>query len=133
MDDRYNTSKLLVILITGELAKSMDERGNNPIVLNTLNPGLCKSELFRQVRFPINWILNVGLAVIGRTCEMGSRTLLAAATAGKESHGKYMDSCKVGKESRFITSEEGAKAQKRVYAELMTILEGIHAGITNNI
>lgn len=131
--DRYNTSKLLVILIARELAKSMDERGNNPIVLNTLNPGLCKSELFRHVRFPISWIVSLGLTLVGRTNEMGSRTLLAAAVAGKETHGKYMDACEVGKESLFITSEEGVRVQTQLYGELMELLEKVEPGITNNI
>lgn len=131
--DRYNTSKLLVVLVARELAKSMDERGNNHIVLNTLNPGFCRSALFRHLPFPVNWFINLGLFVAGRTNEMGSRTLVAAAAAGPESHGRYMDSCVVWKESLFVTSEEGVQAQKRVYTELMAILEGIEPGITKNI
>lgn len=131
--DRYNTSKLLVILLARELAKSMDQNGNNNVVVNTLNPGFCRSSLFRSVPFPVNWIIKLAGLLMGRTCEMGSRTLVAAAAAGPESHGRYMNSCVVGQESLFVTSEEGARAQKRVYAELMAILEGIVPGITKSL
>jgi hypothetical protein len=30
-----------------------------------------------------------------RTAEMGSRTLLHAAVAGKETHGKYLSECEI--------------------------------------
>jgi hypothetical protein len=30
-----------------------------------------------------------------RTAEMGSRTLLYAAVAGKETHGKYLSECEI--------------------------------------
>ena len=33
--------------------------------------------------------------LFARTAEMGSRTLLHAAVAGKESHGKYLDKCEI--------------------------------------
>jgi hypothetical protein len=34
-------------------------------------------------------------AKIGRTTEMGSRTLLHGALAGKETHGKYLSECEI--------------------------------------
>jgi hypothetical protein len=40
-------------------------------------------------------MLKVMIAFMGRTAEMGSRTLLHAAFAGKESHGKYVSACEI--------------------------------------
>ena len=64
---------------------------------------------------------------------MGSRTLVEAARAGDETHGVYMTDCEVGTVSRWVRSEKGVAAQKRVYNELLAYLEGIETGITNNI
>ena len=64
---------------------------------------------------------------------MGSRTLVAAACAGEESHGMYMTDCQVGEVSPWARSEKGREAQRRVYEELMGVLEGIEPGVTKNI
>jgi len=34
-------------------------------------------------------------ALMGRTAEMGSRTLIYGLKAGQESHGKYLTECEV--------------------------------------
>jgi hypothetical protein len=41
--------------------------------------------------------MQIGLAktLLGRTVEMGSRTILHAAVAGKESHGCYLGACEI--------------------------------------
>lgn len=64
---------------------------------------------------------------------MGSRTLVAAACAGEESHGQYMTDCKVGEVSPWVTSEKGKVTQERVYEQLMGVLDGIEPGIRKNI
>jgi len=68
-----------------------------------------------------------------QTTEVGSRNLVEGAVAGEESHGTYMNDCKVLEPSRWVRSEQGLKAQKKVYGELLGILEGIKTGITGNI
>ncbi|KAB5575723.1 short-chain dehydrogenase/reductase-like protein [Coniochaeta sp. 2T2.1] len=131
-DDRYNTTKLLVVLLARELAARLplSPQNNNPIV-SVVTPGFCKSRISRNL--PLAGRLGVGafLAVIGRTTEVGSRTLVAAAAAGgRDTHGRYMESCRVGEPSVFVRSEEGGEAQKRVWGELMEVLEGIESGVT---
>lgn len=64
---------------------------------------------------------------------MGSRTLVAAASAGEESHGTYMTDCLVREPSQWVRSEKGKEAQKGVYQELLMILEEIQPGVTKNI
>lgn len=87
----------------------------------------------RHAVFPLNVLGWVGKRLVGRSTEMGSRTLVAAATAGEESHGQYMTDCLVREPSSWVRSDQGSQAQKRVYDELLTILEGIEPGITKNI
>lgn len=64
----------------------------------------------------------------GRTTEMGSRTLVAAALAGPESCGKYMYDGEVDDQrlSPFVRSNDGQKAALKVWKELRAILELIN-------
>jgi hypothetical protein len=87
----------------------------------------------RHAVFPLNLLAWVGKRLIGRSTEMGSRTLVTAASAGDESHGKYMMDCLVREPSKWVRSEKGKEAQKRVYEELLMILEEIEPGVTKNI
>ncbi|CAD6449929.1 6c24b831-bb1d-44d5-a4e5-7e3e44c9496a [Sclerotinia trifoliorum] len=131
--DRYNVSKLLEILMIRELAPRLSKSDKDQIILNTLTPGFCHSELMRHAVFPLNIFAWIGKSLLARTAEVGSRTLVAAAAAGVESHGMYMVDCEVSEPSRYVRSEEGKNAQVRVYTEVMEALEGIEPGITNNI
>ncbi|KAL8371729.1 hypothetical protein RB595_001503 [Gaeumannomyces hyphopodioides] len=131
--DRYNVSKVLILMGARELARRLDgdDPARNPVVVNALNPGMCRSQLFRHAPFPLDWILAVGVRLVGRSAEAGSRTLVAAAAAGRESHGRYMLDCVVadGAESPLVRSEEGREVQVRVFDEIMAELEKVHPGI----
>lgn len=58
---------------------------------------------------------------------------MAAAAAGRQSHGKYMDSCVVRDPSNLVISQEGIMLQERVYKELIGILENIQPGISQRV
>lgn len=87
----------------------------------------------RHAVFPLNIFAWIGKSLLARTTEVGSRTLVAAAAAGEESHGKYMVDCRVSEPSRYVRSEKGREAQMRVWNEVMEALEGIEPGIRKNI
>jgi len=127
MAERYPTSKLLEVFAVREMAPRI---ANSGVVLNMLNPGLCHSELARDSGWMI-WLLKL---VLARSTEVGSRTLIAAAAAGKGSHGAYMTDGEVanGALSWFVTSEDGVKAQKKIWNELGEILEKIEPGIMSS-
>lgn len=131
--DRYNVSKLLEILVVREMARVLDDNNHIPVTVNTLNPGLCRTQLFRSLPFGIRHLVHGVLYTVGRTAEMGARTLVSAAAAGPETHGQYLDTTEVWPVSTYVTSEAGAKAQRRVWTELLGILEGVHPGISKNI
>lgn len=65
------------------------------VVVNIVNPGLCKTNLQSNVRLPKRILAFVTKVLIGRTAEMGSRTLLYGIAAGAESHGKYLSDCEI--------------------------------------
>lgn len=132
-NDRYNVSKLLEILIIRELAPAMTASRKAEVILNTLTPGFCQSDLLRHAMFPLDILAWLGKRLIARSAEVGSRTLVHAAGSGDETHGKYLVDCKVGDVSSKIRCEKGDEVQKRVYGELLKVLEGIHRGISENI
>ncbi|RBQ69321.1 hypothetical protein FVER14953_04337 [Fusarium verticillioides] len=104
-----------------------------PIILNNVHPGLCESELDKDVKGLPRYLLSIAKTLVARKTEEGSRTLVHSAAAGDESHGKYMSECRVREPSTFVRSKAGAETQARVHKELMAILESIQPGITQNI
>ena len=131
--DRYNSSKLMEVFVVRELVRQMQSSGPTSVIINAVNPGLCRSAFFRHAPLPLYLVMILGLFILGRSSEVGSRTLLAGAAGGLETHGKYIDSCQVRDPSPFVLSEEGAETQKRVYSQLLAVLEEIEPGITKNI
>jgi retinol dehydrogenase-12 len=135
MRDRYPSSKLLEVFVVRTLAKQINTGPHalERVILNMVNPGFCHSSLSRSVKgfqAIFFWLMK---ALLARSTEVGSRTLLASAAGGPETHGQYMSDCVVKEPSDFVRSEEGQKTQERVYKELMEILEKIQPGITKNI
>jgi NAD(P)-dependent dehydrogenase (short-subunit alcohol dehydrogenase family) len=128
MGERYPTSKLLEVLVVRQLAPKLEGSG---VILNMLNPGLCHSELARDAGLFLAFMK----FFLARTTEVGSRTLVAAAMAGPESHGKYMDDAEIndGALSDFVKSADGNEAAKKVWKELSEILESIQPGVTSNL
>ncbi len=102
------------------------------MIINFLNPGLCHSELARDSGWGL-WFMKLLLA---RTTEVGSRTLVHAATAGEETHGQYLDDCKVAEVAPLVSqdaAEHGGRLQRRVWDEIVRKLEDIQPGIMQNL
>lgn len=128
MRERYATSKLLELLVIRHIAPQLAGKG---VILNTLTPGLCHSELARESGV---WVTILKF-LLARSTEVGSRTYLAAATAGEESHGGYMLDGLVANNmvSSFVQSEEGKAVGAKVWKELSEILDSLQPGVVDNI
>ncbi|PTB38235.1 hypothetical protein M441DRAFT_82419 [Trichoderma asperellum CBS 433.97] len=88
----YPASKLMEIFAVREIAKLLPiARGG--VIINSINPGLCVTNLSRNAPQELKDRLKDMWEKSGRTAECGSRTLLAGAVGGKDSHGSYMDDC----------------------------------------
>jgi len=87
-------TKLLQLYAVRELAELVPV-SKTGVVVNVLNPGLCTTELSRHVGFVMRAQIAVLKLLLARTSEQGSRTLLHAAVAGVESHGKYVSDCEI--------------------------------------
>lgn len=131
MDDRYNVSKLLEVLICREICKEHPQP--YPVVINFLNPGFCHSSLTREMTGVTGILVTLFKYAVARTTEQGSRTLVHAAAAGPETHGRYLSDARIAEPSPLVASKEGEEAQRRVWDELRAKLEEIQPGISNNL
>lgn len=83
--------------------------------------------------FPFNLMFNGLLAILGRTPEIGSRALLVGSFAGEHLHGKMMFNGELHELPKCMQGDDGDKLNRRVWGDLVEILEGIELGITKRI
>lgn len=67
------------------------------VILNTLNPGLCHSDLTRSATGATYYMMKLLKVLLAWTAEEGSRTLVHATTVGRESHGVFINRCQLEK------------------------------------
>ncbi|KAI5922160.1 hypothetical protein F4810DRAFT_674811 [Camillea tinctor] len=77
--------------------------------------------------------MRVAFKAMGRTAEVGSRNYIWAASAGLETCGSYIEHCNSGTPAAIVGSEEGKALQKKIFTELIEVLEKISPGIVQNI
>lgn len=90
----YRLTKLMEIMAVRHLARLIPV-SRTGVVMNLVCPGLCVTDLTRNAPPSLRERIDQQRAQYGRTAEDGSRTLLYGAIAGEESHGCYLDSCKI--------------------------------------
>ncbi|KAJ7089873.1 hypothetical protein B0H15DRAFT_839583 [Mycena belliarum] len=124
LEDRYLLTKLLNVFFVRALNARLPPA--TPLVVNTVNPGYCYSELrrtFSGIRLMLDNLMQWCLAF---TTEQGSRQLVWAAVAHQDDpdklRGQYITASKVEEVSDFVLSPLGAKAQDRLWDEMVEIL-----------
>lgn len=128
---RYNVSKLLEAFIVNEIATRISSSSQPPVTLNILSPGLCATELARNVHGIQRLFMTLQYKLIARSMEVGARTLVHAAGAGPETHGKFLSECEVHimpMEAKLWGDEE--ELQKRIWSEVMMKLEKVAPGVS---
>ncbi|TVY64057.1 Short chain dehydrogenase atnD [Fusarium oxysporum f. sp. cubense] len=129
MVSRYPITKLLEVFIVREMAARRPVE-LCPVTINTTNPGLCSSGLGGGEE---GLLFKVGSFLFARSAEVGSRNLVYSASAGAETHGQYLDRCKIQQPATIVTGPRGKTTQERVWDELIAKLEKIQPGITGNL
>jgi retinol dehydrogenase-12 len=132
MAARYFLSKLVVIQCIRQLALRIPKRPGSKgpmVIVNCPNPGWCKTGLFRQDDGGF-WGRNL-LKAIGRTGEVGARTLTSAIAAGDNTHGQYLSECQVKPASAFVRSYQGRQVETKVWKELLELLDSVSPGVTD--
>lgn len=128
-DEQYPVSKLLGVFAVRSIAERNPSSGF-PVTINLVDPGLCHSDLGRD--YP-TWGFFFIKLVLARSTEAGSRTLVHAGSAGRESHGQYLEDCQMSQPAPLVTSPKGKADQDRAWKELVVRLERIQPGVTANL
>jgi hypothetical protein len=105
------------------------------VVITMVAPGLCSTGLGRDARTFTKVMHEALRAMMARTAEEGSRTILHGLLVGEEGHGKLLSGCKV-KECwvpTWLTNEEGQKLQKGIWDELVSRLESVQPGCISQL
>jgi retinol dehydrogenase-12 len=117
---------VLNVFLTRELAARLP--AGSPVVVDTVDPGFCHSELRRNVPFPFSIPMRVMEWTIARPTEEGARVFVWAALTGHDDpiqrdrvRGKYISFFEVDEESDFVLSTEGADAQRRIWVRLFCL------------
>lgn len=130
---RYQATKLLEVLLTREIVSRLASSGTAPppVIINIVNPGLCKSTLDRSGAQP-PLALRILRAILDRKTEVGSRTFVLAACAPVTSHGEFQSDGANQDVESWIYTDLGRKVQKKAYEQTMQILEARKPGIVQN-
>lgn len=89
---RYSLSKLLQILALRRFV-NLAPVSQTGVIVNMVSPGLCNTGLNRYADTSTKLFVGALSAILGRSAEWGSRTLVHGLAAGEESHGKYLAYC----------------------------------------
>ncbi|KAK1242778.1 hypothetical protein MKX08_005590 [Trichoderma sp. CBMAI-0020] len=130
MPNRYAVSKFLEHIAARELA-ALVPVSESGVIINVVDPGMCKTKLTRNVSLIDRLMGWLAKAAMGRTPEMGSRTLIHAIAATEESHGKYLTACEIRDDHipEWMTDESGKVLQKQIWTELAERLDNIQPGV----
>lgn len=117
---RSDVSSFILVLNVFFARTLSNHLKNQPVIVNTVNPGLCYSELLREMSNPLVWLFRKLLA---RTAEQGSRQLVWAAVgtpkAEEESlddlRGAYINLAQINEPADFVLGEEGKKREDKLW------------------
>lgn len=134
---RVDFGLVLNVLFTRALASRIPQ--SSPLLVNTVNPGFCKSSLLREVKtnFILSAVIYIIQSAVALSTEQGGRTLAHAALVvdprkamnkkdarnvtdadarnPKALHGKFLGWTRIMEESDFVLSDEGKKEEERLW------------------
>ncbi|CAG8891170.1 unnamed protein product [Penicillium egyptiacum] len=129
----YSLSKLTLTMAVRHLA-TLIPVNRTGVVVNLVCPGLCKTEITRNIPAEVQAGIASQLTQFGRTAEDGSRTLLHAALAGRETHGYFLQSCLNGEYvnhwdlPEWVINGEGKGWQRHTWDIISKELDSVKPG-----
>ncbi|KAJ3986640.1 hypothetical protein F5890DRAFT_956913 [Lentinula detonsa] len=130
-DNHYSDTKLLNIFFARALQTRLSKFC--PIVVNSVDPGYCISDLRRSiVSGPRGWLFWLMDRLVAYSSEEGSRSLIHAALAGSKAtigasedetkyKGAYLSTQKIASVSKFARSEAGLRLQETFWDDMVQI------------
>ncbi|KAF5267199.1 hypothetical protein FOXYS1_1930 [Fusarium oxysporum] len=90
MGDRYDTTKLVQLLAFYGLKEIVDKSWPDSITFTAVDPGLCDTDLARDMPLLIRVIHRIMKMLLARTAEVGGRCIVYGAVENGNSHGSYV-------------------------------------------
>ncbi|KAK4699718.1 hypothetical protein P7C70_g6538, partial [Phenoliferia sp. Uapishka_3] len=115
--DRYNVTKLISLFMARKIAALPASEG---VVVNCINPGLCKSDFRADLPTPVAWLMNK----IAWSAEAGSMNIVWGAVEAPTS-GAYISTCSEIAPSAFSTSEEGIALENKLWSEMSEVWQKV--------
>ena len=84
----YTVNKLMGMIMMRHLAEQVTKEGGG-VVVNATCPGMCKTDLGRDIPRPVRAVVGVAFSLVQRSAEEGGRSLVSATALGPESHGRF--------------------------------------------
>lgn len=111
------------------------ETGGNPypLIVNSLDPCFCKTGLAGELTGALKAVFKFFEFLFARPAEEGSRLVVSAASAGRETHGGYMRAGALQAYAPFITNEDGIKKTEYLWEVLGKHLEQLQPGILASV
>jgi retinol dehydrogenase-12 len=136
---RYNLSKLLLLYAIIKLASLVDpilndkSQDSNTIVINSLDPCFCKTGLAGDLTGGFKALFKFFEFIFARPAEEGSRLVVTAAAARRQTHGGYIRAGALQAYPPFISNEDGVDKSNHVWEQLGRKLEQMQPGIMANV
>ncbi|EHK99820.1 putative Short-chain dehydrogenase TIC 32, chloroplastic [Glarea lozoyensis 74030] len=135
LNNQYALSKYIQLLLVNKLASHIDplpsttSKESNKIIINSLDPCFCGTTgLFRDVSGGKRIFLKI-FNLFSRTPEKGSRLIVGAAAAGRETHGGWLRAGEVRETVEMVRGVEGVERGERVWRDLVGRVEGLGVGV----
>ncbi|KAF5361813.1 hypothetical protein D9756_002391 [Leucocoprinus leucothites] len=130
MKARYLDSKLLNVFFARAFNRRLRDKS---IIINSVNPGFCYSELRRDMT---SMFMSASEWLLARTAEEGSRQLVWAAVGIPKKDvdslkGGYVNLDKVDEPSDFVLGEQGEKWEEKLWVDLISVLEKVDARVNS--
>ncbi|KZT58627.1 NAD(P)-binding protein [Calocera cornea HHB12733] len=128
---RYGLSKLLVVFFLRELSSRVS---SDKVIINTVCPGMIKTELPRQAPWFIRPLMYVWYSLATNPVEKGADCYIhAVASVGKDSHGLWYQRMKLTPYADIVTNSEGEELQKRIWNDTMQVLGRVVPGVGSDL
>jgi NAD(P)-dependent dehydrogenase (short-subunit alcohol dehydrogenase family) len=118
---QYLLVKIATWYATKGIAELVDQHQSN-VVVNATCPGLCSTNMARDVPRVFKIFMMIQNFFLARTAEMGSRTLVSATGLGPESHGRFWTNDKYHTMDGFLATERSDALYHETWSDIVSIL-----------
>ncbi|KAF5325665.1 hypothetical protein D9611_000371 [Ephemerocybe angulata] len=123
---RYAETKLLNVFFTLSLSELLKD---TPVVVNTVTPGYCYSDLARNASAVQALADRIAKAILARSTEKGARQLVYAAVGGEEKvdtlRGAFVNLHRADEPDDYVLGEEGKKRGDKLWKDLILELSKV--------